>query len=317
MKLSIVIACYNIEAYIERCLRSILPQLSGDVEVVVINDGSTDRSREILCGLAKEHDGMFRVVDFPNGGLATARNRGLELTTGEFLWFIDGDDFIENEAIPILLDTISDGGADIIAFNHSVKTATGICDVRNYNDRFMTGSEFLSTGSRLFAWNKVYRRGLFDDFRFQDGLRNIEDFVFNLSVSPCVKSVRTISQSLYVYERTNVGSISMDRSPRHLIQLSQETFRAHEILRNRYVQVEDPDLKSVWRRLLTTSYAGHIYSLLRFYNCRMVKRAIGIYKEWGVYPFPYSGNRRETVFSFFVNHPILWPAYKVLKRFMP
>jgi len=313
-KLSIIIPCYNIEKYITRCIDSILPQINKDVEVVVINDGSTDESRLILSNLEIKYQNVFSIVDYPNGGLATARNRGIENTVGEYLWFIDGDDFISDGSINTLLEAIGRTDADVIAFNHSENTENGIIKINNYQKSVISIAEFLRLGSRHFAWNKIYKRNIFSKYRFIDGLRNIEDYVFNLSVSPVIHKVETLDEYLYIYECTNISSISRDRSPRHLIQLTQETFKAHKILTKKFAEINDLELKRVWAEQLTTSYAGHIFSLLRFYNCRMVCRAIDIYKNWGVYPFPYTGNYRQNIFSFIVNHKRLWPFYRLVRK---
>lgn len=312
-KLSIIIPCYNIEKYITRCIESIIPQVNSAIEVLVINDGSTDSSRQILSKLEEKYKNVFSVRDFSNGGLATARNRGIENTVGEYLWFIDGDDFISSEAIDTLLNVIDKTDADMIAFNHSENTENGINKIDNYQKGTFSITEFLRLGSRHFAWNKIYKRKIFSKYRFIDGLRNIEDFVFNLSISPAICNVETLNKYLYIYECTNSSSISRDRSPRHLIQLTQETFKAHKILTEKFADINDSALRKLWIEQLTTSYAGHIFSLLRFYNCRMVCRAINVYKNWGVYPFPYTGNYRQNVFSFFVNHKQLWPLYKLVR----
>lgn len=315
MKLSIVVACYNLENYITRCINSILPQLGDECELVIINDGSTDCSKDIAEQLVNNTQNAS-VISYPNGGLATARNRGIDSTQGDYLWFIDGDDFIRPGAIDTILGVISKQKSHIVAFNHTIHQS--VCDVPviEFKHRSMSMAEFLSIGSRHYAWNKIYHRSLFTNTRFIDGLRNIEDFVFNLCVSNDVESVTTIQDNLYVYEGTNLSSISMNRSLRHLRQLSDETFKAHKVLLNRYPTVSNPKLKAVWDDLLATSYAGHIFSLVRFYNCRTVKDAIAIYKTWGIYPFAYHGNIKTRLFTFFVNNPITWPFAKVFIKYI-
>lgn len=312
MKLSIIVACYNIDRYIRRCIESILPQLTKEVELVIINDGSTDDSKAILQSLAST-TGNFKILNFNNGGLATARNRGIDNTTGEYLWFIDGDDFIMKDSVETLLKVIERTQSDIIAFNHYDNTNNGLILKSFYSTYEYNIYDFLKNRNKHFAWDKIYKRNLFSKVRFVDGLRNIEDFVFNLSVSPAVNKVTTIDQPLYVYECTNGSSISRDRSSRHLIQLTRETFKAHDVLLENFRNIEMiPQLRNVWEDQLATSFAGHIFSLLRFYNCRFVRRAISQYKTMGVYPFHYSGNYRQIIFTFFINNPCLWPIHKIV-----
>lgn len=312
MKLSIIVACYNIEQYIERCISSILPQLSSETELIVINDGSTDSSPQILKELHSKSP-IFIIRDYENGGLATARNRGLKEAKGEYVWFVDGDDYILDCAVCKLLETIAETNCDIIAFNHAQNTHDGIVNKYDYKWAEFDISDFLLINSRHFAWNKIYSRRLFESFRFVDGLRNIEDYVFNMSVSVNVKSVQTLPDVLYVYEQTNLHSISRDRSLRNLVRLANETYKAHKILINQLPNVSDVRLHRVWTKSLNTSYAGMIFSLFRFYNCKRVKSGIQFYKSIGVYPFKYCGNYREKSLVLIANNKIFWPFAHLLK----
>lgn len=315
IKLSIIVPCYNIEKYIRRCIESILPQLSADTELIVINDGSTDNSLAILNTIAYGEKNII-IQSFPNGGLATARNRGIDIAKGKYYWFVDGDDYIQPEAIRILLNRINKNEADIIAFNHAINTHKGIDYVIVYTERKCDVVEYMSVNSRYFAWNKIYSSKLFKKFRFQDGLRNIEDYVFNLSVSIDVSNVSIIPDVLYVYEQTNLSSISKNRSPRHMFQLASETYKAHEILMRQYPTIKDEKLKQLWAKSLNTSFAGMIFSLFRFYNCRNVKRGIDFYRTLGVYPFKYTGNYKEKALVAIANNKPLWPLAHIIKNFI-
>lgn len=315
MKLSIIITCYNIEKYIERCINSILPQLIQETELIIINDGSTDKTLNILQKIIPNQPNI-KIVSFDNGGPSTARNRGIKLSKGEYIWFIDGDDFIHENAIETLNRYIYEyNSPDIIAFNFRIKGFNDIQDSKIFNQSIQNNSGFISFGS-FYVWNKIYKRKIFQLQLFEVGLRNIEDFVFNLSISPYISKILTIPDCLYIYERTNIGSISMNRKPRHLINLSNETFKAHDILLKRYKKLDDRKLKKVWNRFLNINYAGHIFSLLRFYNCNQVKRTIIQYKRMGVYPFKYTGNMKMKAFTFIINNKILWSVYPLLKRFI-
>ncbi len=313
IKLSIIVPCYNIERYIKRCIESILPQITNETELLVINDGSTDSSLDILKSLS-DNDKRLHVSSFPNGGLATARNRGIEIANGLYYWFVDGDDYVLPGAIDKLINTIDSSKADIIAFNHAINTQLGIVNLIDYTEKVCGAIEYMSATSRYYAWNKIYSAKLFERFRYQDGLRNIEDYVFNLSISVDINEVKIIPDILYVYEQTNLNSISNNRSPRHMFQLASETYKAHTILMSQYQSISDIKLKKFWEKSLNTSFAGMIFSLFRFYNCRNLKRGINFYKSLGVYPFKYTGNYREKMFVAIANNKPLWPLAHILKR---
>lgn len=113
-KVSVIIPVYNVEMYLRRCIDSVLNQPFDDTEIILIDDGTTDNSGAICDEYAKS-DNRIRVIHKENGGLSDARNAGIEAATGENIFFIDGDDFIENNALSILYDNMKKENADISA----------------------------------------------------------------------------------------------------------------------------------------------------------------------------------------------------------
>ena len=313
MKLSIIVTCYNRADYIERCISSILPQLTPEVELIVINDGSTDQSLDILNELNK--DNRFRIETTPNRGISATRNHGISVSLGEYIWFIDGDDFITGNAVKKILDTIQKQ-PDVIAFNHTRKFDQNYIDKTVFTDNLTDFAGLFKTEA-LFVWDKVYRKNLFTDISFNENLTILEDTVLNMMVSLLVEKIATISDILYVYECSNQSSISRNRNIRHLVRLSHDSFTAHEILNNHLRFITNPELKYIWEERLNTGYIGHIFSLVRFYNCHSVKRALNIYHHWGVYPFRYTGSTKMKLFAFIVNHRHFWTFHRIINRFIP
>ena len=113
MKFSVIVPVYNVEAYLEQCLESLKVQDYGDLEVVCVNDGSTDRSREILAEWEARMPQM-RVIDRENGGLSAARNTGLEAATGDYVVFVDSDDWVESTMLGTLATAIDN--EDMVCF---------------------------------------------------------------------------------------------------------------------------------------------------------------------------------------------------------
>ena len=118
LKLSIILPVYNVENYINRCLESILPQLDDNTELIIVDDCSPDKSVDI-CEDATEGLSNVRIKRrSKNGGLSAARNTGIEEAKGEYIWFVDSDDYIESNAVSVLLKSIKGSKIDIVQFNH-------------------------------------------------------------------------------------------------------------------------------------------------------------------------------------------------------
>lgn len=114
--ISVIIPCYNVDAYIKECVESVIAQTFTDIEIIIVDDGSTDQSSQICEDWAKQ-DERIRVVHKINGGLSDARNVGTQLAVGEFVFYLDGDDMLEPEALFLLYDIAKDRKADIVQGN--------------------------------------------------------------------------------------------------------------------------------------------------------------------------------------------------------
>ena len=167
-KLSVMVPVYNIEDYLPKCLDSIIYPELGDYEIILVNDGSTDRSGDICLEYQERFHGLIRVISTPNGGLGAARDVGIDAAEGEYIIFLDSDDYLSPNALPEMMDVISPE-YDIIFF-----------DLRSVNEdgktlKYIHGcsieGEFTleSFPEVLFempsAWNKIYRRSLFTENR--------------------------------------------------------------------------------------------------------------------------------------------------------
>lgn len=185
MKISVIVPVYNCAPYVERCIRSIMSQTYTDLEIICIDDGSTDGSGAILDRLACE-DARIQVFHQDNAGVSAARNVGIDAASGEFITFVDSDDAIEPDMYEVLLSLCSDAAVDIVHCGYkriqpdgSVKDVNGTGKMVRQN-RF-EAAECLLAG-RLFVgslWNKVYRSCLFKDVRLDTSLAINEDILAN------------------------------------------------------------------------------------------------------------------------------------------
>lgn len=174
---SVIVPVYNVENYLEKCLESISNQYYSEIEILVIDDGSTDSSGNIADSY-KQRDDRVTVIHQSNGGLSAARNSGLDIATGEYVCFIDSDDWIESDFISLLLDGIIKYKAEI-----AVVKMKKIKDYQKIEEKTktITGWEFLNRNEamkNLFinnkigysANNKLFKRSLFTSIRFPEGL---------------------------------------------------------------------------------------------------------------------------------------------------
>ncbi|MEA2457527.1 MAG: CDP-glycerol glycerophosphotransferase, partial [Thermoleophilaceae bacterium] len=204
-RISVVVPVYNVELYLETCLESIAGQTFGDLEVVMVDDGSTDGSAAIAERFV-QRDPRFRLVTQTNGGLSKARNTGTDAATGEFLAFVDSDDYLAPNAYELLLGALDETGSDFATGNVQRLTKTGSRQVFFLADAFAKTqlkthvSEFPELVADRVAWNKLFRRSFWDrqGRRFPEGVLN-EDIPVILPAHFAAKSVDVIADPVYYW----------------------------------------------------------------------------------------------------------------------
>lgn len=222
MDLSVVIAAYNISGFIEDCIASILEQDShATVELIAVDDGSTDGTGDILKALADASPDRMVVVHQPNAGLSAARNTGLEHASGEFIWFIDGDDMIAPGAIESVMNTLQHQALDCVHFGYRevdehgrmqpaghVPIQTWICPGTAFFHRAVQSFHIATT-----AWTFVYRRALLvqSGLRFEPDLLH-EDMLHTPLLLQQAKRFLPLEETPYLY-RQRSGSITQDIDP--------------------------------------------------------------------------------------------------------
>lgn len=259
MKLSIIIPAYNVEKFLPKCLDSILRQECGDFEVIVVNDGSTDGTLSLLEKYARTYSNL-NVITQDNAGMSTARNRGLEVAQGEYVMFVDSDDWLCNNALSSLYPYLN--GEDVVCFNS--KKYIEDKDVFVENDRpftckAMSGWDYFNNQRLIPAeihfvcvWQRAYRREFLDanNLRFADGILRAEDDLFSTMVMYHAKSVKAVDLCCYVY-RIRQSSITTTVN----INRWYDSLRVQEILADFFVPLKGID-KSVIYMVLASGYIG-------------------------------------------------------------
>jgi len=210
--ISIIVPVFNVAEYLPRCLNSIINQTYSDLEVIIVDDGSTDGS-PLICDEYASMDSRIKVVHKLNGGLSSARNTGLDMCTGEFVIFIDSDDWMDVEMVKSLYDAICSTGADIatcgiinVFADHQEKTSANSASVVIHKkEAIYRGLVDKSTNIRTEVWNKLWKKSVIGDNRFKVG-QVYEDVYFNRVVLRNVEKIATVDLALYYYMRYRPGS---------------------------------------------------------------------------------------------------------------
>lgn len=200
--ISVIVPVYNVESYLPQCADSILTQDYQDLEVIFIDDGSTDSSGEI-CDRYAAADSRVRVIHQKNGGAAAAKNAGLRLATGTYLSFVDSDDYLEPNVYGFMLRTLLDNQADAAQFSYrEVYRNRG--ESQEITDEVLEGYAYLQCFPKDYTcallWNKLYRRTLFDGIFFEEG-HKIDDEYFTYQGFLKPRKVVRSSRIIYNYRK--------------------------------------------------------------------------------------------------------------------
>lgn len=211
MRVSIIIPVYNCEEYLENCIKSLLNQTLTEIEFVFINDGSTDNSLEILKYYEK-NDNRIKLINQKNSGVSRARNIGLKYCSGEYIGFVDSDDFIEKDMYQNMYECASEKNLDFVICNyikHIIKKDKDIlqyCEFKplkfNKDDiKQYTFEHFIIQQDNGFNWNKLYKRSLIEEnnLKFNESLTINEDLLFNLEYLEKVTYVGYVEKYNYNY----------------------------------------------------------------------------------------------------------------------
>lgn len=212
---SVIVAVYNVERYIEKCLQSICNQSYAHLEIIVVDDGSTDGSGQI-CDRMAELDSRMRVIHKENDGVSSARNAGLKVATGDYVVFVDGDDYIDKAMYEKMVDRISESEAEMVicSFRYVYQTKTKVEKVP-FSKKTVSRQEYINGVLKdafsfyySVVWNKMIPRELLvkSQILFDEQWNIMEDFRFVLQLLSYVEQIAICQDALYNYRKNNVGT---------------------------------------------------------------------------------------------------------------
>lgn len=216
-KISIIVPIYKVEKYLDRCVQSIVKQTYQNLEIILVDDGSPDQCPQI-CDQWVLKDSRIKVIHKENGGLSDARNMGLEIATGEYIGFIDSDDWVHSQMYEKLYRILKKEQAEIAvcAFQkvetidkEDMKCPKAEGDIVTYNTEEALKALITENGLQQVVWNKLYKKELLDQLWFAYGKYNEDEF-WSYQVIARAKKVATMSyQGYYYFQRQDsiIGDI--------------------------------------------------------------------------------------------------------------
>ncbi len=211
MLISVIVPIYNVEQYLERCLKSIQNQSFTDYEVILVDDGATDHSGKIADDFVKEHE-RFSVIHKENGGLSDARNAGLSKAKGEYVCFIDSDDMVHPDYLKCLYELCQSYHCAIAqcGFLQFCEERDIICkqenaEITQYSAVEMMGQLYSEKAiGTAVAWNKLFKKTVFDQIQFPKGMLH-EDEAVCVELFDAAKEIVCTTEKLYYYYKNQNG----------------------------------------------------------------------------------------------------------------
>ncbi len=238
---SVIVPVYNVYNYLNDCINSIIAQSYSNLEIIIVDDGSTDDSGK-LCDWLSTMDSRIKVIHKPNGGLSSARNAGLEIAKGDYISFVDSDDVVPTNFISQLLEVLKETKADI-----------SVCKIDRFrDDGKKIGKPFYPFKDGLYSaeqyisyilrhkvdtasWNKLYRATKVKNYKFIEGIIN-EDFPFVISYLSRINKVAYTNNTHYGYRKRS-GSITQIVKP-NIYDFVNNAIRIKDILPDSFEKLE-------------------------------------------------------------------------------
>ena len=206
-KVSIIIPAYNVADYIEKCVKSVANQTYQNLEIIVVNDGSKDNTLSIITHLA-EQDERIKLIDKKNGGVSAARNDGMRSSTGEYVAFVDGDDYIADDFVEYMLTTSLRNEADFV-FSKNCFLYEGETQISKVEEKVLSPEEatglLLSPEVSVGCWNKLFKKSVLEQFNlhFMEDLFYGEGLYFITAFAQRANKTVCSNKKVYYYRRNN------------------------------------------------------------------------------------------------------------------
>ena len=282
---SIIIPVYNVKEYLSACVESVTTQTHADMEIILVDDGSTDGSSE-LCDELAENDSRIKVVHKANGGLSSARNVGLAIASGEYILFIDSDDYwVSKTFLEDIYSIAKSKNADIVVFNFARKTEENKSYIRNRDFENEISENSKAEVLRLLvihdkwqssAWNKMYSKKMLssNDLEFVGGIFS-EDIDWTARSFIAAEKIAYLDECPYFY-RPNDSSISRNIRYKNIFDLCNNIKRIVELSES----IKEADYYEWYMNYCAYQYITFLYNVASFNGEESIKPEIIEMKEY-------------------------------------
>lgn len=294
-KVSVIVPVYNAEKFLDRCLESIINQTYHNLEIIVINDGSSDNSLNI-CQKYEKNDNRILIIDSVNEGVSAARNKGIKKATGKYLAFVDSDDYIEKNMIESLVKRQRETNADLVVCDFCFEDINGNYDTRN-NKTIISMNKDQTIYNVLhpnkiyygFLWNKLFLNQIFieNNLLFDLDISMREDLLLILDYCKYINYSSYISDNLYHYVNANSKSLSVLKS-KDIESIISRIYTQKKVAHR--IKTMTNNKRTI--RLANSLYILGIYNIINEgYNEQILSEEIA--------DFCYLNSKKEVVFAFF------------------
>ncbi|MEY8733657.1 glycosyltransferase [Peribacillus frigoritolerans] len=261
--ISVIIPIYNVQDLLPKCIESIINQTYEKLEIILVNDGSKDNSA-LICEQYAKKDKRIKVIHKPNGGLSDARNAGLEIAKGDYIAFVDSDDYIINNAYEVMILEATRHDLDIVAANAEVlngKSKSNLMKEKHMPTEIITGLDYLcesikQSSFQACAWLNLYRKNLLIDnnFYFEKGLLH-EDEEWTPRVFLKANKVKYMDFKFYNYVIREGSIMTKKDKTKNGLDIIKTCYKLNDI----YISYVDKDRRKILNSYLLNIYLGGIY----------------------------------------------------------
>lgn len=284
MDISVIIPVYNTERYLERCIESVLRQKNVSEEIILVDDGSSDKSPLICDDYASRYN-YVKVIHISNSGPGTAKNVGYREAQGNYVAFIDSDDEIKENMFSMMLDSGYRNNADVVCCNYIQIDEEGIishteCTHKEYVLNTEVALKSLLIKDKIYSqcWTKIYRKETMDENHVSnpEGLKTDEDFIYNIQAFVSSKIVCLVDFPLYIYTHRS-SSLSKEYYVKHINQYIDNRIQRLEFV-DKIIQESFPILKEYCIYHCIFYYnelLGRVCRFPKYYRDIRVKKVLG------------------------------------------
>ena len=271
MKYSVIVPVYNVEKYLDRCINSIISQKYNDFELILVDDGSPDNCPEICDKWAKK-DSRIKVIHKENGGLSSARNAGLDIAKGDYILFVDSDDYVESNYFDEIEKHAEKNSLTVFTVIQKKPDGDKKREIKNLDNSFsiFDKSKYLISSRTInSSYAKIFDRDLIEknNMRFGEKFVPAEDFAFSVKYLFSCEKVLVFNTAIYINDQQNLDSLSRGRK-KNLINIYPVVFNAvyNDIINSKFSKKEKDELLLIWDKLHVDSFGTCVMEEIKYNN---------------------------------------------------